>query len=210
MVPSIYYDNPGTYTVTFIAINPGTCNGADTFTRVITAMKGPLAAFTFTPATPETNIPITYLNQSVDATRYSWAFGDGTGSTEVNPVHQFNKTGIYKTCLTAYNESNCPSIVCKNVETEIVPIVDIPTGFSPNGDGQNDILFVRGAAIKTLDLKIYNRWGQMIFQTKSQSEGWDGTYSGEQQPIDAYGYVLLVTFIDGSKKTLKGNITLLR
>jgi len=89
-------------------------------------------------------------------------------------------------------------------------LIGLPTAFSPNGDGENDILYVRGAAIKTLDLRIYNRWGQLIFETTSQAIGWDGTFNGEPQPIEAYGYVLTVSFIDGTSKTLKGNITLLR
>jgi len=61
-----------------------------------------------------------------------------------------------------------------------------------------------------MDLKIFNRWGQLVFETKSQSIGWDGKYNGQPQPVDAYGYVLLATFIDGTSKELKGNITLLR
>jgi gliding motility-associated-like protein len=139
-----------------------------------------------------------------------WDFGDDTKSTDVNPVHQYTKTGNYKVCLTAYNNSNCPSIACKTVPSEVLPLVGLPTGFSPNGDGKNDILFVRGAAIKTMNLKIYNRWGQLVFESNSQDVGWDGTFNGQPQPLEAYGYVLNVSFIDGSAKLLKGNITLLR
>ena len=208
--PTILYGSPGTYTVTVIAQNPGACNGADTVIRVIKVMPSPVANFSFVPTMPQANVPATYTNLSINATRYSWDFGDDQQSTEVNPVHQFNKTGEYKTCLTAYNTYNCPSIMCKQVPTEIVPLIGLPTGFSPNGDGENDILYVRGAAIKTMNLKIYNRWGQLIFETSSQAIGWDGSFNGQPQPIEAYGYVLNVSFIDGTAKVLKGNITLLR
>lgn len=208
--PSYTFNTVGTFTVTLIASNPGTCNGADTLTRVITVFPTPEANFSFIPISAEENVPTTFTNLSVNATRYSWDFGDGTSSVEVNPVHQFDKTGTYKTCLTAYNSSNCPSIACKEVPADVVPIIGLPSAFSPNGDGENDILYVRGAAIKTLDLKIYNRWGQLIFETTSQAIGWDGTFNGQPQPIDAYGYVLNVSFIDGSTKLLKGNLTLLR
>ena len=208
--PSFVMNVVGTFTVTLVVRNPGACNGADTFTHVISVMPAPTANFSFVPITAEENTPTTFTNLSTNATRYSWDFGDGSGSAELNPVHQFNKTGTYKTCLTAYNNSNCPSIACKEVPADVVPIIGLPSGFSPNGDGENDILYVRGAAIKTLDLKIYNRWGQMIFETQSKEIGWDGTFNGQPQPIDAYGYVLNVSFIDGSSKVLKGNITLLR
>ncbi len=209
-LPPHTYLSVGTYTVTFVAQNPGACNGADTMQHVITILPTPVANFTFAPLSPEPNIPTTFTNQSINATRYVWDFGDDTRSTDVNPVHQYNKTGNYKVCLTAYNNSNCPSIACKTVPSEVLPLVGLPTGFSPNGDGKNDILFVRGAAIKTMNLKIYNRWGQLVFESNSQDVGWDGTFNGQPQPLEAYGYVLNVSFIDGTTKLLKGNITLLR
>ncbi len=200
----------GTYTVTVIVANPAACNGSDTFTRIIRVIAGPTANFSFIPVTPEANVPTKFTNLSINANRYSWDFGDATSSLETNPVHQFSKTGTYRVCLTAYNNSNCPSVACREVPAEVVPIIGLPTGFSPNGDGENDILYVRGAAIKSLDLKIYNRWGELIFETTSKEIGWDGSYKGQPQPVDAYGYVLSVTFIDSTSKLLKGNITLLR
>ena len=208
--PVVTYTTAGTYVVTFIVSNPNACNGADTFTRSITVIDAPTADFTFIPVAPEANIPTSYTNLSVNATRYTWDFGDNTTSGDVNPVHQFSATGTYITCLTAYNASNCPAKVCKKVSAEVVPLIGVPSGFSPNGDGENDVLYVRGAAIKTLDLRIYNRWGQLVFETKSKEKGWDGTFNGQPQPIEAYGFVLLADFIDGTSKTLKGNITLLR
>ncbi|MBX2907528.1 MAG: PKD domain-containing protein [Taibaiella sp.] len=209
-LPSYKYMAPGTYTVTVVAANPGTCNGADTVVHIITVISGPIADFIFIPVKPEANIPTTFTNKSINATHYSWDFGDNTNSTEVNPVHQYKKTGNFKVCLTAMNESTCPAVACKTVPTEVVPLLGLPTGFSPNGDGQNDILYVRGAAIETMHLRIYNRWGQLVFESKSQDIGWDGTFGGEPQPIEAYGYVLEATFIDGTSRLLKGNITLLR
>lgn len=209
-LPPYAYKAPGTYKVRMIASNPGTCNGADTIEHIITVIAGPLADFTFIPVKPEANVPTTFSNRSIDATRYSWDFGDDTKSTEVNPVHQYNRTGDYKVCLSAFNDSKCPSIACKQVPAEVVPLLGLPTGFSPNGDGVNDILYVKGAAIKTMLLRIYNRWGQLIFESQSKEVGWDGTFNGQPQPVEAYGYVLEATFLDGTARTLKGNVTLLR
>ena len=208
--PTYTYDSVGTYTVSFIATNPGACNGADTATAHITVLTGPVANFTFTPITAVPNQAVTFTNLSSNATRYLWDFGDNTTSTDISPVHQYDNTGDFKACLTAYNSSTCPSKVCKLVPAEVTPIVGIPTGFSPNNDGQNDVLYVKGAAIQTMDLKIYNRWGQLVFESNSLEKGWDGTFNGEPQPMDAYAYVLIVEFINGTGKTLKGNITLLR
>jgi gliding motility-associated-like protein len=208
--PTHTFTAVGTYTVTVVVDNPGACNGSDTFRQIIKVIGAPIADFSFVPITPEANVPTSFTNMSVNAVRYSWDFGDATSSIETNPVHQYNKTGTYRACLTAYNNSNCPSVACKEVPADVVPIIGLPSGFSPNGDGENDILYVRGAAIKTLDLKIYNRWGELIFETTSKNIGWDGSYKGQPQPIDAYAYVLSVSFIDETSKLLKGNITLLR
>jgi gliding motility-associated-like protein len=204
------YDSVGTYTVTLIVQNNNACNKADTIVEKITVLPVPTANFTFQPTNPIPNVPVTFTNLSINATRYAWDFGDNTNSADVNPVHQYNKTGNYNVCLNAYNMSSCPSVMCKKVPSEVNPLIGIPTAFSPNGDGENDILYVRGAAIQTLDLKIFNRWGQLVFETTSKEKGWDGTFGGQPQPMDAYAYVLNATFIDGTAKILKGNITLLR
>jgi gliding motility-associated-like protein len=74
----------------------------------------------------------------------------------------------------------------------------------------NDKVFVRGYAIGKITFRIYNRWGQMVFQTTDRNQGWDGKYKGVLQPMDAYAYTLEVEFTDGSKATKKGDITLLR
>ncbi len=210
LLPPHTYTVAGTYTVILIAQNPGACNHGDTAIRTIKVLPAPTADFTYSPIKAEANVPTTFKNRSSNAVRYEWEFGDDSKSTEVDPVHQYNKSGSYTACLTAYNTSNCPARVCKGVPAEVVPLLGLPTGFSPNGDGVNDILYVRGAAIKTLDLKIYNRWGQLVFETTKKEVGWDGTFNGEPQPVEAYGYVLSASFIDGSTRLLKGNITLLR
>jgi len=208
--PAHVYSSVGTYTITVIAKNSGACNGADTFTQIITVLGVPIADFSFTPTVATANVPTTFTNLSKNAVRYLWDFGDDTTATVVNPVHQYDKTGSYKVCLTAWHQDDCPDVACKQVPTDVEPLIGIPSAFSPNGDGDNDILYVRGAAIRTLDLKIFNRWGQLIFETTSKEHGWDGTFNGQPQPIDAYAYVLKATFIDGTGKVLKGNITLLR
>lgn len=209
-VTSHPYTAVGTYTVTLIAQNPGACNEADTIRHVIRVMPAPIANFSFTPVKPEANIPTKFTNKSVNAVRYDWDFGDDTHSTEEHPIHQYTRTGSYQVCLTAWNTSSCPSKVCKDVPAEVLPLIGLPTGFSPNGDGNNDILYVRGAAIKSMSLKIYNRWGQLVFESNSLDVGWDGTYGGVPQPMEAYGYVLIADFIDSSTRTMKGNITLIR
>lgn len=208
--PSYVFTTPGTYTIKLVAGNPNTCNKFDTAEHTVTVYPKPTASFNYSPIVPETNVPTTFINQSLNAVTYQWTFGDGGHSTEVNPVHSYNRSGSYQVCLTAYNAQGCPDKVCRTVSADITPLADVPTGFSPNGDGSNDILYVRGYSIQTLDFKVFNRWGQMVFETTDQSVGWDGTYKGKPQEMDAFAFTLQVVFLDGTTFKKQGNVTLLR
>jgi gliding motility-associated-like protein len=204
------YTSPGSYTVMLVATNPNTCNKRDTLRKTIRIKKLPTANFIFDPTVPIPNTPIHFTNKSQNADAYTWSFGDGTTSFEVNPNHLYRKTGSYRACLQARTLEGCADSVCKTVSADVHTAIDIPTAFSPNGDGSNDILFVRGAAVETMNVKIYNRWGEKVFESNSIEKGWDGTYKGKAQEMDAYAYILTATFIDGSSAQKKGNVTLLR
>ena len=87
-------------------------------------------------------------------------------------------------------------------------VVYLPTAFSPNNDGVNDQLFVRGKGIDAFELNIYNRFGELVFITKDQRIGWDGSFMGEKLNSEVYIAYLNVTFFDGEEKQLYGNVTL--
>lgn len=206
--PTHKYDT-GTYTITLIVYNSSACNTTDTFKKKITIKPGATADFDWAPKLPNPNDSIHFTNKSKNAISYLWLFGDGAKSYATNPSHLFRKTGTYKTCLIAEGYENCNDTVCKNIDALIVPRIDVPTAFTPNGDGINDILYVRGAAIDYMDFSIYNRWGQLVFHSVSTESGWDGTFNGKPQPMESYAYVLNATFINGETESKRGNITLL-
>ena len=208
--PPKLYSTVGTYTVTLIATDPNTCNVSDTFSANITVHPNPIANFTFAPNPGQENTPTIFTNNSTGAVRYLWRFGDGDSSTLVNPVHQFRATAIFTTCLVAINQFACADTVCQDVSAIILPLLDVPNAFSPNGDGTNDKVFVRGFGINKMTFKIYNRQGLLVFQSSSPEIGWDGRYKGSLQPMDAYAYTLEVEFSDGKRATKKGDITLIR
>ncbi|MNL18407.1 hypothetical protein D3C87_1395500 [compost metagenome] len=86
----------------------------------------------------------------------------------------------------------------------------VPNTFTPNNDGKNDILFVYGNTIAKMRLRVYNQWGQFLYESLSIQNGWDGTHKGDMQPNGVYVYYLEAEFSDGTKATKKGTITLLR
>ncbi len=85
-----------------------------------------------------------------------------------------------------------------------------PNAFTPNNDGRNDVLFLRGALVDEVYFAIYNRWGEKVFESNDITSGWDGTYQGKQLPPDVFGYYLRVTCIDGEDYYEQGNVSLLR
>ena len=90
------------------------------------------------------------------------------------------------------------------------PHVFLPNAFTPNGDGENDILYVRGPIIQELQLIVYDRWGDNIFETSDLSIGWNGTKNGIQQPSGVFGYYLYIKCLNSDEFFEKGNITLIR
>lgn len=90
------------------------------------------------------------------------------------------------------------------------PFIYIPNAFSPNGDGENEVLYVRGSLIAEMEWRIYDRWGELVFESYNRLDGWDGTFRGKPMDPDVYDYYLKVTCIDGVENIIKGNVTLIR
>ncbi len=213
--PSHLYVNTGTYTITLTAINPGTCNISHDTTFTIQVFDAPVPDFDWNPKPPlPENTPTIFTNlSSSDAVRFKWDFGDGDSilTTSRAPVsHQYNTSGTFNACLTAYNAANCDSTICKPVQAFIISLVDVPNAFTPNSGDINSVVKVMGFGIGKMTFTIWNRWGQKVFETNNRFQGWDGKVGGVVQPMDVYAYTLNIEFTDGTKATKKGDITLIR
>ncbi len=212
--PTHLYATAGTYTITLIANDPGTCNLTDTTKLTIVVADNPIADFSFTPDPPIENTPTTFANlSSPDAIRFIWKFGDGDSlktTSRLDVSHQYNATGTFNACLIAFNAAGCSDTACKQVSAIVVPAVDVPNAFTPLSGNVNSRVFVKGFGITKMRFIIWNRWGQRIFETNDRNIGWDGKFKGAMQPMDVYAYTLDVEFFDGKKTTKKGDITLIR
>lgn len=208
--PSHDYLRPGTYRVSLIAFDSSSCNKIDSTFQNISVQSVPTAAFSYSPLQPQENTFTQFTNQSAGAINYFWNFGDGDSSVEVNPRHIFPETGTFTVCLIAENEAGCTDTVCQPVQSLINPLLDVPSAFTPGKFGVNSVVGVRGFGIKTMNWKIYNRWGQKVFESNSPKAGWNGTFKGKLQPLDVYVYTLDVIFSDGKKLRKTGDITLLK
>jgi len=82
--------------------------------------------------------------------------------------------------------------------------------FTPNGDGKNDVVYVHGPNIKSLKFSVYDQWGELLYTSVNQNDGWDGTYKGNKEPVGVYVYYVEAIMLDGQLVNKKGTITLLR
>ncbi len=178
------------------------------FTISVSAI--PVASFTYNPNPPQENVATNFTNQSIGATSYLWNFSDGDTSIEVNPSHIFPATATYNVCLRATNDAGCFDDTCVSIRALIKPLVDVPKAFTPGRFGVNGRIKVEGFGISNMQWRIYNRYGQKVYETNSTKSAWDGTFNGKIQPLDVYSYTLDVTFSDGTKYRKTGDITLLR
>lgn len=141
--------------------------------------------------------------------KYEWSTGDTEEEIEVN-LH-----GKYSLTVTDVNKcvaSDTIRIFYKGETTPSGLVASLPSAFSPNNDGVNDKLFVRGdlSRVKKLTFVIYRRDGLKVFETTNINEGWDGKYKGEELEINGFVYLLKVVFDTEEVLTKKGSISLLR
>ncbi len=211
--PTHIYTQVGTYIVQLTVIDSNTCNITSSYTDTIVVHDRPVANFTYAPIPPLANKPIVFTNLSTGAISYLWVFGDGVTQPANNSdtvSHLYPSTGTFTACLIATNSFGCSSDTCQNVQTLINPLLDVPNAFTPGRFGQNSVIKVAGYGITSMIWKIYNRWGQVVFETNDPTQGWDGNFRGNPEPMDVYAYTISATFSDGTKTTKSGDITLIR
>ncbi|MGN6569367.1 MAG: LamG-like jellyroll fold domain-containing protein, partial [Flavipsychrobacter sp.] len=126
---------------------------------------------------------------------YIWSpgqyFADSTSPDPIINTASITNTITYYVRGTDVN--GCSNTSSVTVEPKQEVHAGFPSAFSPNGDGANDVLYVRGNGIATMKMSVFNRWGQKVFETDNPSTGWDGTFNGTPQPVDTYACVLKVT-----------------
>jgi gliding motility-associated-like protein len=207
--PLIQFNSTGNTAVQLIATSAYGC--IDSLTQTINVYTGPTASFSINPTSAYVSQDVQFTDLSTDAqaiVAWSWNFVDGNTSIVQNPIHQFILGGEFQVILIVTDNVGCTDTAVNSVYIFLPP--KVPGAFSPNGDSSNDLLFVYGGPFDELEFKIFNNWGEMIFIGANQSEGWDGKYKGENQPIGVYVYTVKAKTRDGVEHTLKGDFSLIR
>ena len=201
---TVCFASAGTYSVQLIVTN---ASGVDTVSTNVTVSNAPsVVADGDTTVNLGNSVPISAVGSG--SGNYLWTPSTGVvcstcASTTVNP----QSTGYY---TINYSEGGCTVSDSVYIVVNIIEGIGVPSAFSPNGDSNNDELFVYGQGIFSMTLKIYNRYGQLVFETSDQSLGWDGKHNGKDVNSGVFVYTLDYVLSSGEISTLKGNITLVR
>lgn len=219
--PSHNYNSAGTYSITLtVTTDAGCTNNNSSAPIVVNAYPYPTASFTVNSYV--FNLPYDVLNctnLSSGAVSYNWSFGDGSSSTMFSPSHTYNSVGNFEIILIATSQYGCSD----TAEVKITTDADVvfPNAFTPNSDGpsggyyipgnlDNDIFFPYTSGVIEYKFQIFNRWGELIFETEDIKQGWDGYYRDKICQVGVYVWKAYVKLNNGKEFNKTGDVTLLR
>jgi gliding motility-associated-like protein len=185
------YTSPGCYDVSFSVKSQG-CITTVAYNDLVCVYDQPIASFAYGPNTIYIENPtVEYTNNSQYATSYNWIFGDGFSATDENPIHVFPLTepGDYTTTIYAYNDVGCVDSTSQVITVQDHQVFYVPNTFTPDGDELNqtfDPVFTSGFDPNSYRFSVYNRWGELLFESLDYQTGWDGTYGGKMMPQGVY------------------------
>ncbi len=213
--PSHIYSQPGIFSVSVEITSPIGCTTMASFSNWITIEPSPNAQFSYNPTVITSLDPtVQFIDESTGANRWLWQF-DNNGTAKIqNPLFTFPDTGFQTVILTVTHPSGCQDTAMALID--VIPDVRyfMPNAFSPNRDGLNDFFVGNGilVGIKSFEMHIYNRWGELIYESNDPEKGWDGTYAGSNDIAPPGVYTYLLSYMDsrGNTFSLKGFATLVQ
>jgi gliding motility-associated-like protein len=220
--PTHVYYVPGKFTVSLTAINSDGVATKVTKPLIIEVYPQPKALFDVKPKVVTMPGGTLYTsNRSFEASSFLWDFGDDTKSTEAQPQHSYTREGEFSISLIAFNDLGCSDTARMVNAVKVIKggQVLIPNAFSPNptgstgsnpDSGKNDVFLPLMRGVVEFEMLIFNRWGELLFETRDQQFGWDGYFNGKLCAQDVYVYKLTASFDTGEKIVRVGDINLIR
>lgn len=198
-----------TFSITATSNSNTACPFSETKDIVVKIKPNPVADFVFSPNYATISNPLlSAINRSTDATKYYWYYLNSLISNDKDVIKRYDEVGDI--CLTLVAENECgldTATHCALIEADIV----LPSAFSPNGDGLNDIYrIIANGPVSLESFSIYNRWGQKVFETNNIKKGWDGKLKGIECEIGTYFYLVELKRGENKTKKLQGDFTLIR
>lgn len=208
----ICYESSGLYPITLAV---GNLNSTDDTTIFIFVAPNPIASFSNSPVQPFTDQNMNLYNNSIGAIEWEWNINDLI-SDDFNPNVIFSENGTHEILLWVASDFGCVDSV-----TNLINVVDdliyyVPNSFTPDGDEFNNVfkpIFHSGFDSNDYELLIFNRWGEVVFESHDSSIGWDGTdfLGREKSPDGTYSWIIKVKYITHDERlVINGHVNLLR
>jgi gliding motility-associated-like protein len=156
------------------------------------------------------NLPITFENLTQNGSTYQWTFGDGNLSTMVHPNNTYSEPGFYEVMLIAMDDKGCIDTVVKVIEIKDEFYLYVPNTFTPDGNRFNNTFKVSAIGVVEFDIKIFNRWGELLFSSNDVNFEWDGTYKGTLVQDGSYVWKIFYRSINDDEDMITGHINVFR
>jgi gliding motility-associated-like protein len=212
------FSTPGTFDVTLTVTSANGCVNSVTYVDYIYVEGDPNASFIPSESViSNLNPTVLFENTSTGAVNYLWDFGDNSGtSTVVSPDHSFpeDASGSYAVMLVAYSPLGCTDTALATIQLNEEVIFYVPNTFTPDDDDYNPTfqpVFTSGFDPYDFTLLIFNRWGEIIFESHNAAIGWDGTYGGNLVQDGTYIWKIeFKTTANDERKVIHGNVNILK
>jgi len=214
--PMHLFSDAGTYTVTITVTSADGCVKSESYNNMITVYPNPIASFTHAPPFGSIEFPfISFIDQSINANKWFWHFGDAASISNTSvlqhPTHKFSAEGNYLVVLSVQSVHGCVDSTSGLIR--ILPdfSIYIPNAFTPNGDGINEGFKAYATNVSEFTMYIFNRWGELLFETDNIHIPWDGRSFKTDEPMmqDVYVYKIIVKDLFGKTHQYIGRVTLL-
>jgi gliding motility-associated-like protein len=212
------YTTPGTYNVTFTYKDDIGCEALPARVNPVTVNEIPKADFSVPDeifiSSPD--VQLTNLTTVLGNNTYLWKIGNLYTLDQVNPVVSLPKIGRYQITLVATSILGCKDEISKTIEVKNDFNIYIPTSFSPNFDGLNDVFMPvfseYGLDHKSFEMEIFDRWGHSLYRTKDVTKGWDGSVQNKGEPLKEEVYIYRIKYkdLDGNAYNKMGHVSLLK
>lgn len=209
--PSHTYVDSGSYYVNLQVTTSDGCIFRDTMTFPIVVYPKPVSGFTYSPQ-PVTIIQpeVDFIDQSYGAQFWQYDFGDFGSSVDQNPTHTYADTGWFDVQQIVINNYGCSDTIVVPLHVEAEFTYFLPNAFTPNGNGNNETFQGYGEGIDEFTMYIFDRWGNLLFETHDQNQGWDGTSGGIKCQQDVYVYRVIIRDVLGEPHKYYGHFSLIR
>jgi gliding motility-associated-like protein len=210
------YSLQGVYSPKVVYVDANGCRDSVTHIDSITVHGKPNVSFYANPGTTDILSPhVDFINTTQPANCvWAWDIGGLDTSSVKNPSHNFDDPGTYVIQLTATNQYHCKGVYSIDLKINGAYALYVPSGFTPNGDGKNDLFKPDGFGLADnsigYKMEVYDRWGQRLFETSDVNVGWDGTKNGTQLGQDVYVYSITFKDYEDRTHTQRGSVTLIR